>query len=170
MQRNAAIYVVSVFLAVIAVTACQAAASVKLSEPVRVNSQDQAATVLVTASMLAPWATVSAALKPTFTMTGDAAVAEVLTTTESSQRQVSAFGASLGVGLPGTSTSFSNGQMSNTTQGSNTSIGVTTTSVSNNGMVTTLTTTTKTPGVAPAAPTGKSAGGQLPTGQRSREA
>lgn len=155
---------VSVFLAVIAVAACQTPASVKLPAPVHVKSQDQAATVLVTASMVAPWATVSAALKPAFTMTGDAAVAEVLPTTEQIQSQVlSAFGASLGVGLPGSSTSSSSGQTSNITQGSNTTGGVTTTTASNNGTATSSTTTTTTPGVAPAPPTSMPAGGQLPT-------
>jgi hypothetical protein len=114
--------------------------------------------------MVAPWANVSAALKPNFTMTGDTAVTEVLPTTEQIQNEVlSAFGASLGVGLPGSSTSSSSGDTLNAAQGSNTSGGVTTTTASTNGTTTSSTTTTTTPGVAPATPTGTPAGAQLPT-------
>jgi hypothetical protein len=136
---------------------------VKLAQPVRVRTEDEAATVLVTPSMVAPWSYVSAALKPAFTMTGDTAVGEVLPTTEEVSSQVlNAFGASLGVGLPGSSTSSSSGQALTTANGSNTSNGVTTTTASRNGTTNSTTTTTTTPGVAPTAPTGTPAGGQLP--------
>jgi hypothetical protein len=113
--------------------------------------------------MVAPWSYVSATLKPAFTMNGDTAAAEVLPTTELVQSQVmNAFGASLGLGLPGSSTSSSNGQTSATANGSNTTGGVTTTTASSNGTTNSSTTTTTTPGVAPAVPTGTPAGAQLP--------
>ena len=60
------------------------------------------------------------AIEPSFTMTGDTAVAEVLPTTEQVQSQVfNAFSASLGLGLPGSSTSSSNAQTAATSKGSN---------------------------------------------------
>jgi len=68
----------------------------------RVRSQDQAATMMVSATMVAPWDNVSAALKPAFTMNGDTAAGEVLPTTEQIQNSVlNAFGGSLGIGLSG---------------------------------------------------------------------
>jgi hypothetical protein len=59
--------------------------------------------------MVAPWDDVSTALKPNFSLTGDQAAAQVLPTTEGiSQQILSAFGASLAVGLPTTSVSSQN--------------------------------------------------------------
>ena len=114
-------------------------------KPVRVNHQDEAATVLVSATMVAPWAQVSAAMKPNFTLTGDTAVSAVIPTTELIQSQVlTALGFSLGVGLPGSSTQA-------------------TTTTSSSAATTSSATTTKSPGVAPSPPTGAPAGAQLPT-------
>ena len=150
-------------LVALSLAACQSA-QIKLPSPVRVKTQDQAATVLVTTSMVAPWDNVSASLKPAFTMTGDTAVTEVLPTTEQIQSEVlSAFGASLGVGLPGSSTTSSSGRTQNTAQGSNTTGGVTTNTASTNGTTTSSSTTTTSPGVVPTPPAGTPAGGQLPT-------
>lgn len=68
-------------------------------------SEGGAGTVLVSPTMVAPWDEVSASLKPAFALTGDQATSQVLPTTESiSQQVLTAFGASLAVGLPTTST------------------------------------------------------------------
>jgi hypothetical protein len=135
-----------------------------LPTPVRVSTQNQAATVMVTTSMVAPWANVSAALKPAFTMTGDTAVTEVLPVTQQIDSQaVSSVAASFGVGLPTSGTTSSNGQTSNATEGTNTANGKTTSTASTNGTTTSTTTTTTAPGVAPTPPSGTPANGQLPT-------
>jgi hypothetical protein len=145
-------------------TSCQTGSTIKLPKPVRVNFSDEAATVLVTPSMVAPWSYIETALKPNFTMTGDTAVTEVLPTTEQVQSQVlNALGVSLGVGLPGSSTSSSNLQTATTAKGSNTTGAVTTTTASSNGTTNDTTTTTITPGVAPVVPTGTPAAASLPT-------
>jgi hypothetical protein len=65
-----------------AATGCSSPKTTTLPKPARVKSQQEAATVLVTPSMVAPWSSVMAVLKPSFTMTGDTAVAEVLPVTE----------------------------------------------------------------------------------------
>jgi hypothetical protein len=71
-----------------ALVGCKTGSTIKLPSPVRVDTQIEAATLLVTPTMVAPWATVSATLKPSFTMTGDTAVTEVLPTTEQVQGPV----------------------------------------------------------------------------------
>jgi hypothetical protein len=154
----------TVCLSIILLAGCVDTPTIPIPAPVRVQMQSQAATVLVTPSMVAPWSYVSSALKPNFTMSGDAAVAQVLPTTEIIQSQVlSAFGASLGVGLPSSGTQTSTAQTSTSSQGSNTAGGVTTTTASNNDSTTNSLNSTTSPGVAPTPPAGTPAGAQVPT-------
>lgn len=132
--------------------------------PSAVESQDKAATVLVSPTMVAPWADVSSALKPAFTMTGDAALTHVLPVTEGIQEEaLSAFGAGLGLGLPQSSSQKS---LTNTNANSNNSSvagGVTTTTSTSSNGATSSVTKTEAPGAAPTIPTGTPAGGALPT-------
>ena len=91
-------------------------------------SRDEAAAVLVSVTTVAPWSQVSDAVQPNFTLTGDGALLQIAPTTARIQEQVlSAFGASLGVGLPqsfGQSTATSTQSSS---QNASTTGGVTTT-------------------------------------------
>jgi len=114
--------------------------------------------------MVAPWNDVATALSPNFTMSGDAAVAKVLPTTERMQTQVlRALGLSLAVGLPTTSrTSSTTVSSALDTKGATDATGVSTTTstsdIANNGSTTNL----LNPGTAPAAPSGIPAGGAAP--------
>lgn len=111
-----------------------------------VPAQDEAGTVLIAPTMVAPWDEVSAALKPAFTLTGDQAVAKVLPTTESINEQIiNAFGASLAAGLPTTSTT------STTTVGG-TQPGTTSTTEKKAGSAPTLTNALPSGVAAPSAP------------------
>lgn len=155
--------VAGALLATIPLSGCLTDSTITLPTTVKVKSADEAGAVLVSPTMVAPWADVSPALKPNFTMTGDTAVAQVIPTSETIQSQVlSAFGASLGIGLPGSSTQSSVGRTLNTATASNTAQGLTTDTSSANGTTTSTSTTTTTPGVAPTPSTGIPAGGQLP--------
>jgi hypothetical protein len=131
----------------------------KLAGPQTVTSADQAAAVLVTPTMVAPWQQVAEQLAPKFTMSGDAAVARVMPTTERiSEQALSALGISLAAGLPTTSTTGVEGRTGATAFDSFTAGGVTTESGSSGRTTTSTTTTTTAPGVAPAAPNGVPAG------------
>lgn len=110
-------------------TGCANEGGVRRSRPA--STQDQAGTVLVSPTMVAPWDEVSASLKPNFALTGDQATTQVLPVTESiTQQTLSAIGASLAIGLPTTS--------------------ATSKTVSGSGSVTTTETTERAPGVTPA--------------------
>lgn len=101
----------------------------------RATSLAEAGTVLVSPTMVAPWDEVSASLKPNFALTGDQASSQVLPNTEAITEQVlNAFGASLAVGLPTTSTA------SKTTLGGS-SPGTTTTITKNPGTAPTISNT-----------------------------
>jgi hypothetical protein len=137
--------------------------SVPISHSVTVSSQEKAASVLMTPTTVAPWSDVSAALAPNFTMSGDAAVAKVLPTTENIQEQVlRAFGVTLAAGLPqssktGTTTTSQTSAITDTVANGVDTPG--STSSSNN---TTTQTATQGPGVVPTSPSGTPAGGALP--------
>lgn len=129
-----------------------------------VSSVDQAAGVLVTPTMVRPWRDVADALAPNFALSGDAAVAKVLPTTERVQDQVlRALGLSLGVGLPGSSTTSTTtitglaGDKSTTD-----ATGVTTSTSSAENQYNSASTASRTAGVVPAVPTGAPAGATLP--------
>ena len=127
-----------------------------LTRPTTVKSQDEAAAVLFSVDMVAPWDQVSDAMQPNFALTGDQALQQVAPTTARMQEQVlSAFGASLGLGLPQTSSQASTSLATSTT--SATASGTTSQSTD-----TSSTSTSKQPGVAPQTPSGTPAGGQLP--------
>ena len=134
------------------------------SQEVRVDSQDEAAAVLVSVASVAPWDQVASALQPNFALTGDQALAQVLPATQRIQEQVlRAFGASLGVGLP---RSFGESAATQTASSSWTSkISPSGTSVDEStatGSTSSRTDTTK-PGEAPAPPSGAPAGAQFLT-------
>jgi len=117
---------------------------VGIDGPVTVSSQDQAGAVMVSATMVAPWSDVSAALKPAFTMTGDTAVTQVMPTTVAVQEEtVNALSFALGVGLP---------QSSSSSNSSTSATGTTTTSSS-----------TTAPGSVPSAPTGAPLNSTIPS-------
>ena len=137
------------------------------NEPVRTaSSSDKVAAVMVTPTMVAPWADVSSALAPNFTMSGDAAVAKVLPTTERVSTQVlDALGFSLAAGLPGSSTTRSNtSSTSADTKSATDNAGVTTSTGTGDNATSSSSTKSFTPGTAPTAPTGTPASGTLPTG------
>lgn len=123
--------VVAIFVA-----ACE---DTKLTRPVFVKSQDEAASVMVSAGMPTAWSDIASALQPNFQLTGDQALLQVLPATERIQQQVlNAFGASLGVGfgtLPGTTS---------VTQGNSIQDVLGTTTPATGGTNTTQTTTTTT--------------------------
>lgn len=74
---------------------------IPLPKSVTVKSQDQAGTVLVAATMVAPWDEVAPTLAPGFTLTGQTALTSVIPDTEQvSQSTLNATSASLGVGNP----------------------------------------------------------------------
>lgn len=127
-------------------TACTAEMS--MTQPVFVNSRDEAAAVLIVVNTVAPWDQVADALQPNFALTGDQALQQIVPTTERIQEQVlTAFGLSLGLGLP---QSFSQSSTTKTISPPQTA-----------GSTSTTTSTTQ-PGSVPQAPTGVPAGGQLP--------
>jgi hypothetical protein len=135
-----------------------------VNHSVTVHSQDEAGTVLVSPTMIAPWADISAALKPSFTLTGDTAVAQVLPTTAGVQEEVlDAFGASLGLGLPQSSTSSSRGVNAASSNTASTNNGVTTTTTSASNGTTSSSTTTTGAGVVPTTPTGIPLSASLPS-------
>jgi hypothetical protein len=120
-------------------------ADTRLTHPVSVASRDQAAAVLLSVSAVAPWEQVAEAVQPSFALTGDQALQQVAPVTQRIQEQVlSAFGVSLGLGLPQSSSASS---ITRTESGT-----------------TSTTTSTTQPGVVPPAPSGIPAGGQLPPG------
>ncbi|KPD14768.1 hypothetical protein ADM96_37555 [Burkholderia sp. ST111] len=127
----------------------------------KIATQDEAATVRVSAIMVAPWQEVQSVLQPNFTMSGDAAASDVLPTTSRIQDQLlNAVAASLGIGLPQSSKQGTSTSTSSSSNNSSTAAGVTTvTSNLANGVSTTSTTTTA-PGVIPAVPSGVPAGTQ----------
>jgi hypothetical protein len=137
-----------------------------ITKPTRVGSQDQAAAVLVTPTNVVQWDQVAAAMQPNFALSGDQALTQVLPATERIQEQVlSAFGASLGVGLP---QSFGQSSTTNTAKSSTTTTtpttGPATTSSSGSTDTNSGRTTTTQPGVVPTVPSGVPTGGQLPSG------
>jgi hypothetical protein len=132
--------------------------------------------------MVAPWANVSDALSPNFTLTGDAAVAKVLPTTQRVQDQVlRALGLSLAIGLPtssrtssqtiadsltnkaGTNTSSTTSSASGTPDTSS-STSTTTGATSTDGSTSNTSTNSTGPGSVPTAPSGLPAGSALPAG------
>ena len=143
---------------------CVSTPGIKLPKSTTVRATDKAASVLISPTMVAPWTDVSAALKPNFTMSGDTAASQVLPTTEQISSQVlNAFGFSLGIGLPGSSTSSSATKSLSDSLGSNTASGTTTSTAANQNTTTSTTTTTSSPGTAPATPTGIPVGATLPS-------
>ena len=132
-------------------------------QPNFVNTQDEAAAVLVSVTNVAPWDQVSSAMQPNFVLTGEQALTKVLPTTQRQQEQVlKAFGASLGIGLPQSfseSTTARTGSniTTSTTAAAGTVIGGTSTT----GNTSSTTDTTK-PGSPPTPSSGAPAGGQLP--------
>ena len=136
---------------------------IHIPKPVRVASQDKAGTLLVAPTMVAPWADISPNLKPSFSLTGDQAAAQVLPVTESINQQIlTAVGFSLAAGLPTSATTSSNGATNSTSSTSNVAAGATTTTSTSSNGTTSTTTTQKVPGTAPDVPTGIPAGGALP--------
>lgn len=125
------------------------------------GSRDEVAAALISVNTVAPWSQVADAVQPNFALKADEALAQVVPTTARIQEQVlSAFGATLGLGLPQSSRQST----ATSTEGTSTqatTAGTTTTSTSSTDSTST---TTRAPGVAPQAPTGTPAGGQLPTG------
>jgi hypothetical protein len=147
------------FFFVCLLTGCPTAS---VTKPVTVKSQDEAASVLVSPTMVMPWNQISDAMQPDFALTGDQAAAQVVPTTARIQDQVlSAFGASLGVGLPQT---FSQSSKTNTSSAAtNTTTGPgdesTASSTTATGKNNTATSTAQA-GVVPSVPTGIPASGQ----------
>jgi hypothetical protein len=146
-------------------TACQQ--DIALTHPVTVASQDEAAAVLVSVTNVAPWEQVAATMQPNFALSGDQALLQVMPGTERMQEQVlSAFGATLGIGLPQSarqSSATTSAQTSTTTTIPANGQAATSGSSTNGSSVTS--TNTLQPGVTPTPPSGMPAGGQLPTGQ-----
>jgi len=118
-------------------------------------SRDEAAAVLVSVTAVAPWSQVADAVQPNFTLTGDGALLQVAPTTARIQEQVlSAFGASLGVGLPqsfGQSTATST---QSSAQSASTAGGVTTTTGNVTSGTSGSSTETRQPGSVPQVPSG----------------
>jgi len=91
-------------------------------------SRDEAAAVLVSVTAVAPWSKVSDAVQPNFTLTGDGALPQVAPTTARMQEQVlSAFGASLDIGLPQSFSQSTATSTQSSTQNASTTGGVKTT-------------------------------------------
>lgn len=123
--------------------------------PATVSSPDQAASLEITPASIEPWATAAPALTPNFTMSGDAALAKVLPTTERVTREsVQAFEGSLAVGLPQSSSTSSVTRTQNSTLPA-AATDSTTTQQTN--------TSTTAPGVVPTIAAGAPAGAGLPT-------
>jgi hypothetical protein len=129
-----------------------------------VQSQDEAASFLVVPTMVVPWNQVSDAMQPNFALSGDQALLQVAPVTARVQEQVlNAFGATLGIGLPQTSTqssSVSTGSQTTTTTTGGSTPGTTGTGTAGS---TTSSTTTSAPGTAPTVSTGTPAGAQALT-------
>ena len=127
------------------------------------ESRDQVAAALISVNTVAPWSQVAEAVQPNFALKADEALAQVVPTTARIQEQIlSAFGATLALGLPQTSRQTT----ATTTGGTSTqdvSPGTTTTTTTSSDN--TSTTTTRSPGIAPQVPTGIPANAALPGGQ-----
>lgn len=124
------------------------------------KSREEAGTVLVSVNSIAPWDQVSAALQPTFTMaSGDDALDKVAPRTQRLVEQtLQAFGFSLGLGLPQTST---NATQTTGLQQSSTVARAgdeTTRNSESNRTLDNSSTTTLQPGQAPEVPEGLPAG------------
>lgn len=148
----------------VAVVLTSCARLAPLYKPEYVDSRDEAASVLITPTVVIPWSQVSDEFQPNFALSGDQALLQVLPVTQRIEEQVfSAFGANLGVGFP-TRTAQST-QVHGTSTGNTVTVGgespgtVSTaedTSSSNS-------TVTRQSGTAPVTPTGIPAGAQLRT-------
>ena len=90
------------FVVLALLTMATASCAPSLMKPKEVNSRDEAGAVLLSVNSVAPWDQVADAMQPNFTLkSGDAALAQVIPATAKIQEQVlSAFGLSLGLGLP----------------------------------------------------------------------
>lgn len=138
----------------------------KLYKPTTVDYRDEAGGVLLSVNSVGRWEQVADAMQPKFNLAnGDDALSKVLPTTARIQQQLlNAFGFSLGLGLP---QSFRESVATRTASESQTTTvagGQTTTGASSNLGNTSTTTATTKPGVAPTAPSGTLAGGELPSG------
>lgn len=136
-------------------TLATACVDTSVTHPVLVDSRDEAAAVLVSVTSVAPWDQVADAMQPNFALTGDQALQQVLPTTERIQEQVlSAFGLSLGLGLPQSfsqSSATKTGSSSETT--TTTTAGTTASGTTTAGNTNSATSTTQ-PGTVPWTPTG----------------
>lgn len=150
-------------LTAMALGAVGGCAAVPISKSTTVASQDEAASVLMTPTTIVAWNDVADSLAPKFTMSGDAAVAKVLPTTEKIQEQVlQAFGASLGLGLPRISSSSTSTNKQTSQDTTSTTDGKTTSTVGSGVTGEASQTTTKGPGEVPDVPSGAPAGATLP--------
>jgi hypothetical protein len=139
-------------------------ADTSATKVVRVNSQNEAAAVLVSPISVMPWSQVADVMQPNFALTGDQAALQVLPTTQRINEQVlSAFAASLGIGLPQTSSTASSAQSLTTTTTSSTAKPMPMSSTSETN--TSTTGESEKPGVVPSVPSGTPAGATLPAGQ-----
>jgi hypothetical protein len=118
--------------------------TIHLPGPHYEKSTDQVGTVLVSATMVAPWADVSSVLSPAFVMSGTTAATMVLPTTEQiSQQELNTFGASAGIGFPQSSSTSATSSQASTSNGTTTA-GTTATAATGSAAPSTTTTTTTT--------------------------
>ena len=136
--------------------------STNLTQATKVQAQDQAGAVLLSVQDVVPWDRISDAMTPNFALTGDQALAKVIPATEQITQQVlQAFGATLAVGLPSSTTQSSTGSSLQSTSTTTTAAGSApsttgTTTLSNNAS----TTNAVAPGTIPQVPSGSPAGVQ----------
>jgi hypothetical protein len=125
------------------------------------GSRDEAAAALISVNTVAPWSQVADAVQPNFALKADEALAQVVPTTSRIQEQVlSAFGATLGLGLQQSSRQSTGTR----TEGESTQTGDSGPTTTSTTSTSSTSTTTRAPGVAPQAPSGAPAGGALPAG------
>ncbi|MGN6819517.1 MAG: hypothetical protein ACTHJR_12680 [Sphingomonas sp.] len=124
--------------------------------PVTVSSTDEAGSLEITQSSVEAWSSAAPAIAPNFTMSGDTALTKVVPTTERINRQMlDTFMASLGIGLP---TSSSTSVLTKKSVASDPAAGT-------DGTTTELTdTTNKGPGSSPTVSMATAGGASLPAG------
>ena len=119
-----------------------------LDHPVFVSTRDQAAAVLISANVAAPWDQIATAMQPNFAMAnGDVAVSQVAPITARLQEQVlSAFGLGLAVSTPFSSSQSTQANNQTASQTSTTNLsGTTNSNTTTTGASGTTSTTTQIP-------------------------
>ena len=155
------------FVVLALLTMATASCAPSLMKPKEVNSRDEAGAVLLSVNSVAPWDQVADAMQPNFTLkSGDAALAQVIPATAKIQEQVlSAFGLSLGLGLPQSFSESLAKKVTEVKETTQTTGKTSTTSSTSTTTDSTEETDTEKPGAAPTPATGTPAGGEFPAGE-----